>query len=112
MGRNIGKREHPFRFILNMSQATALNVYLMLYPKPIVADAIREFPDLLTAIWEKLRNTETHVLLGEGRVYGGGLYKLEPKELANVPADDIFALLSGRANVDSQIEMFRSEQVA
>ena len=34
-------------------------------------------------------------LLDEGRVYGGGLHKLEPKELANVDASAIAELLPG-----------------
>ena len=33
------------------------------------------------------------ITLGEGRVYGGGLRKLEPGELANVDASEIAALI-------------------
>jgi len=62
---------------------------------------------LARAIWELLNEIPAETLLGEGRVYGGGLYKMEPRELANVPADAIMALLS-RDGVESliQTEMF------
>lgn len=93
MGRNIAKRDKPFRFILNRSQATAANVYLLLYPKPALAKALAGDPCLGQRIWEFLNGIDAATLLGEGRVYGGGLYKMEPKELANVPADSIAAML-------------------
>jgi adenine-specific DNA-methyltransferase len=93
MGRGLQSGARPFRFILNQSNATALNVYLMLYPKPILARALEIEPELIFKIWEILNKIPAETLLGEGRVYGGGLYKMEPKELANVPADAIMALL-------------------
>ena len=34
-----------------------------------------------------MQSLDTETITGDGRVYGGGLYELEPKELANIPAD-------------------------
>jgi len=91
LGRRKGKSGHPFRFILNNSQATATNVYLLLYPHPPLARAAEEDPSLYRAIWDELRRLSPEDLLQEGRVYGGGLHKLEPRELGNVPIDGIAA---------------------
>ena len=92
----MGRSDHdgrPFRFILNQSEATATNVYLMLYPKPLVAKRLARGSTGLRLFWEALNSIDRDTLLGNGRVYGGGLHKLEPKELANVPADHLAALL-------------------
>ena len=94
MGRNLSSRQKPFRFILNYSQATAANVYLMLYPKPLLAAALTAHPTLYRYVWEFLNSIDGATLISEGRVYGGGLYKLEPKELANVPAMALASLLA------------------
>lgn len=93
MGRGLERRAKPFRFILNRSEATAANVYLLLYPKPALARALEKTPGLALLVWEFLESISPETLLGEGRVYGGGLYKMEPKELANVPANAIAAML-------------------
>ncbi|MGD0446574.1 MAG: hypothetical protein ABSA39_21775 [Edaphobacter sp.] len=66
--------------------ATAHNVYLMLYPKGPLRDILRERPELEGEIFEKLQNISPETFISEGRVYGGGLHKVEPKELAKVPA--------------------------
>ncbi|MEB3182689.1 MAG: N-6 DNA methylase [Nostocaceae cyanobacterium] len=86
MGRTDSSRGRPFRFILNHSMATATNVYLMLYPKPNLAVALAQNPSLLLQVWQALDEISDETLMGEGRVYGGGLHKLEPKELGNAIA--------------------------
>ena len=92
----MGRSDHgrrPFRFLLNHSRASATNVYLMLYPQPILAARLALNPDAIRDLWEALNAIKPETLLGNGRVYGGGLHKLEPRELANVPADDLAAII-------------------
>lgn len=99
MGRNTPPNGKPFRFILNYSEAIAPNVYLMLYPKPHLAQKLETEPNLLQTLWQMLNKISPEVLMGEGRVYGGGLHKIEPNELGNVPIAEILDILpdlSGR----------------
>ena len=107
MGRCDKKQGRPFRFILNRSRATVANVYLAMYPTPLLARALRGDPDLIRRIWRVLNQIPVNELLGEGRVYGGGLHKLEPKELANVPASSIADLLSDSC-IPKQVPLFAS----
>ena len=100
LGRSDKKNGRPFRFILNCSQATAANVYLMLYPKRPTARALAADPTLKRRLWELLNAICPDAMLGEGRVYGGGLHKLEPKELGNVPVAAITQLLPKAALTD------------
>ena len=93
LGRSDKKNGRPFRFILNHSQATAANVYLMLYPNEAVARVLLARPALTRRIWQLLNDICPSTMLGEGRVYGGGLHKLEPKELGNVPIGELANLV-------------------
>lgn len=93
LGRTGTKRERPFRFILNHSKAIAANVYLLLYPKPVLDRAVSRDGAVLRKVWEVLNNLAPSSILGEGRVYGGGLHKLEPSELGNVDAATIVDLV-------------------
>jgi len=93
MGRQSAENNKPFRFILNHSNATAANVYLLLYPKPRLKKILKEHPELIKPIWRSLNKIPVEALIGEGRVYGGGLHKMEPRELAHATADEIFTVL-------------------
>ena len=113
LGRSDKKNSRPFRFILNNSKATAANVYLMLYPKELIQRALEDRPGLKRRVWKILNEICPQAMLGEGRVYGGGLYKLEPKELGNVPAAAIAELFreSARLRHEKQAELI-GESVA
>ena len=105
MGRSRNGK-HPFRFIWNRSQATAHNVYLMLYPKGQLRDALAARPELAAQVFEALRRITPAQLLSEGRVYGGGLHKVEPKELAQISAQTILAAIGGEARIERQQRLF------
>lgn len=88
MGRQ-GKARNPFRFIWNRSGATATNLYLMLYPKAELTAALAKRPALAEPVFRALQSIDTGAFIREGRVYGGGLHKVEPAELGRLPADAV-----------------------
>ncbi|MEG4210502.1 hypothetical protein [Microcoleus sp. S13_B4] len=81
-------RGRPFRFIRNYSMATAINVYLMLYPKPALAKVLLDKPKLLK-VGPALDRISDEALMLKARVYGGGWHKLEPRGLGNGLGDKI-----------------------
>lgn len=106
IGRNNNKIKRPFRFIINHSKATVANTYLALYPKPMLSRAISAKPYLAKKVWQFLNEISANTLLDEGRVYGGGLYKLEPNELASVPADHLQKIFGSVPNQPKQMSLF------
>lgn len=106
IGRSDTEGKRPFRFILNHSQATVTNSYLSLYPKPALQKAMDRDPALQKAVWKVLNDISPESMLEEGRVYGGGLHKMEPKELGNVPVNVIAELIGESVRPVQQTELF------
>lgn len=92
MGRGVDI-DKPFRFIRNDSLAVATNMYLMLYPRGEIGAALATDDALRGEVHRVLLDFTGEDLRLGGRVYGGGLHKIEPKELASLPADRLTGLL-------------------
>ena len=105
MGRSRDGK-NPFRFIWNRSSATAHNVYLMLYPRGPMLHALQEHPELHSKVFEALKQITTAQFLSEGRVYGGGLHKVEPNELSQIPASIVLESLGPKVRIESQGSLF------
>jgi len=98
MGRN---RSRPFRFIQNYSVATAANVYLLLYPKPHVT---QQMTRKANEVFAALQAIGPEHFFSQGRVYGGGLHKMEPAELMRLPAEPIAEILG--VKLGRQLRLF------
>lgn len=105
MGRSANGK-HPFRFIWNRSEATAHNVYLLLYPKSRLQEALNNHPELAAKVFEALQTVTPGEFISEGRVYGGGLHKVEPKELAQIPARAVLESIDGHVRIERQEKLF------
>lgn len=84
----------PIRFIKNRSRATAANSWLLLSPTPRLTALLQAQPDALDRLLGFLQARTADQLTDQGRTYGGGLSKLEPKELASLDISDLAAILS------------------
>ena len=106
MGRGADDKQ-PFRFILNRSKAIGTNLYLMLYPLNGLAAMLRKHLDRATDVYEILGRVTGHELRGEGRVYGGGLNKIEPSELGRISAAPFIVRWPElKSAVQRQVELF------
>jgi len=103
MGR-VRENGKPFRFFWNRSRAIATNVYLLLYPIGPLKLALDKNPALIETTFELLQEISGRTLVSEGRVYGGGLHKLEPGELGRIDATSFCERLALR--IDTQESLF------
>jgi hypothetical protein len=85
MGRANGDRKCPIRFFVNFSVAIVTNVFLNLYPTPELNASLQGNRDRMIELVNALNNVPCDSVLQAGRAYGGGLHKIEPKELLEVP---------------------------
>lgn len=83
----------PFRFLLNYSKAIATNVYLMLYPRQDALRGALADPAFAHRVWQALTSSAQESWQESGRVYGGGLHKVEPKELASLAVPSLAEIL-------------------
>lgn len=105
LGRKRGHDGRTFRFILNLSNAVAPNVYLLLYPRKNLAEYFSLYPSKIREIWTILNELDPSSIVEEGRLYGGGLHKIEPKELGNVDATSIIDSLPTVARPTRTIQL-------
>ena len=84
MGRSEDADRCPLRFYLNLSKAVVTNVFLNLYPKPFLGKLLEENNNRPLELLRSLQAITCTQVVEEGRSYGGGLHKLEPREMGNV----------------------------
>jgi hypothetical protein len=84
MGRSNGSRLCPIKFFANLSTAVVTNVFLNLYPTRELKDFLGCNRSKILEFLNILNTIPGDSVLQAGRAYGGGLHKIEPKELLEV----------------------------
>jgi hypothetical protein len=84
MGRSNDSRPCPIRFFANLSTAVVTNVFLNLYPTRELKDFLGRNRSKILEFLNILNTIPGDSVLQAGRAYGGGLHKIEPKELLEV----------------------------
>jgi hypothetical protein len=69
----------------------------MLHPIGLLAEALESDKSLYEKVFQTLRRIDRLELMEAGRVYGGGLYKIESSELGVVPASRLFRFDTSRS---------------
>ena len=99
IGRKLEHRA-PFRFFWNKSKAVATNAYLLMYPKGELAKALEKDTTLYQRALRSLEEISPQVVSEAGRIYGGGMQKLEPSELGSIPATQLIRELGAVLQLD------------
>lgn len=92
MGRGMDNTR-MFRFILNESDSLVTNSYLMLYPRNGYKYCFYN-KETIEKVWTILNGISKDRLAKCGRSYGGGLFKIEPKELEALIIPELDRILS------------------
>jgi len=87
MGRSRADNTSPIRFFLNNSNGIVTNVFICLYPRLPLLRLLKEDPARKQELLHALNSISQESIERAGRSYGGGLQKIEPKELRSVRLD-------------------------
>lgn len=69
-------------------------------------EALSQHSELEEDVFGALQLINPGELVSEGRVYGGGLHKVEPKELGQISARPVLDAIEAHVRIEHQIPMF------
>ncbi len=78
----------------------------MLYPQGRLRDALNAAPETQARVFEALKRIDPSQVISGGRVYGGGLHKVEPKELGQISARFVLESIDFLICIDHQESLF------
>ncbi len=109
MGRSSSADQSPIRFILNHSRGIVTNGFICLYPRLHLLRLLKENSSRKEQLLNALNSIPKDAIKEAGRSYGGGLQKIEPKELRSLCFDSPPPWLSQTKTV--QTELFNTAEL-